>query len=90
MGLEIECPKCGHWNSESTSICKGRFRRGPNKGKSCGFARLKKEPKVQLSQGVSNRVIYLHLDQFRDNPQYVKTHDGKPVTKNPLPSESVW
>ena len=48
------------------------------------IARLKKEPKVQLSQGVSNRVIYLHLDQFRDNPQYVKTHDGKPVTKNPL------
>ena len=26
----------------------------------------------------------MHLDQFRDNPQYVKTHDGKPVTKNPL------
>ncbi len=48
------------------------------------IARLKNEPKVQLSQGVSNRVIYLHLDQFRDNPQYVKTHDGKPVTKNPL------
>ena len=48
------------------------------------IARLKKEPKVQLSQGVSNRVIYLHLDQFRDNPQYVKSHDGKPVTKNPL------
>ena len=48
------------------------------------IARLKKEPKVQLSQGVSNRVIYLHLDQFRDNPQYVKSHDGKPVTKNLL------
>jgi peptide/nickel transport system substrate-binding protein len=48
------------------------------------IARLKNEPQVQLSQGVSNRVIYLHLDQFRDNPQYVKTHDGKPVTKNPL------
>ena len=48
------------------------------------IARLKKEPKVQLSQGVSNRIIYLHLDQHRDNPQYVKTHDGKPVTKNPL------
>ncbi len=48
------------------------------------IARLKKEPKVQLSQGVSNRIIYLHLDQLRDDPQYVKTHDGKPVTKNPL------
>ena len=42
MGIEIECPKCGHWNSVSTSICKGRFRRGPNKGKACEFARLKK------------------------------------------------
>ena len=55
MGLEIECPKCGHWNSESTSICKGRFRRGPNKGKSCGFARLKKEPnknyRIEYRQG---------------------------------------
>lgn len=48
------------------------------------IARLKTDPKVELSQGVSNRVIYLHLDQYRDNPQYVKTHDGKPVTKNPL------
>ncbi len=55
MGLEIECPKCGHWNSESTSICKGRFRRGPNKGKPCGFARLKKEPnknyRIEYRQG---------------------------------------
>ncbi len=48
------------------------------------IARLKKNPKVQLSQGVSNRVIYLHMDQFRDNPEFVKTHDGKPVTKNPF------
>ena len=55
MGLEIECPRCGHWNSESTSICKGRFRRGPNKGKLCGFARLKKEPnknyRIEYRQG---------------------------------------
>ncbi|MEK9754153.1 MAG: ABC transporter substrate-binding protein [Rhodospirillaceae bacterium] len=48
------------------------------------IARLKKEPKVELSQGVSNRVIYLHLDQFRDNPEFVKTADGKAVTKNPM------
>ena len=48
------------------------------------IARLKKEPKVQLSQGVSNRIIYLHMDQYRDNPQYVKTHDGKAVSKNPM------
>ena len=27
------------------------------------IARLKKEPKVSLSSGVSNRVIYLHMDR---------------------------
>ena len=48
------------------------------------IAGLKKKAKVQLSQGVSNRIIYLHMDQFRDNPEFVKTHDGKPVTKNPF------
>ena len=55
VGIEIECPKCGHWNSESTSICKGRFWRGPNKGKVCEFARLKKEPnknyRIEYRQG---------------------------------------
>ena len=43
MGIEIECPKCHHWNSVSTSICKGRFRNGPNKGNLCKYARLKKD-----------------------------------------------
>jgi peptide/nickel transport system substrate-binding protein len=52
-------------------------------------AKLKKNPGVQLSQGVSNRVIYLHMDQYRDNPQYVKDADGKPVTKNPLKDARV-
>ena len=48
------------------------------------IARLKKNAKVELSQGVSNRIIYLHMDQYRDNPQYMKSHDGKPLTKNPM------
>jgi peptide/nickel transport system substrate-binding protein len=52
-------------------------------------AKLKKNPGVQLSQGVSNRVIYLHMDQYRDNPQYVKDADGNPVTKNPLKDARV-
>ena len=46
--------------------------------------RLKKDPNLSLSQGVSNRVIYLHMDQFRDNSPYVTTKDGKPMNKNPL------
>ena len=48
------------------------------------ITKLKTNPKVQLSQGVSNRVIYLHMDQYRDTPQYVKDASGKPVTKNPM------
>ncbi|GBE42375.1 periplasmic dipeptide transport protein precursor [bacterium BMS3Bbin10] len=45
--------------------------------------RLKKEPKLSLSQGVSNRVIYLHLDHQRDNSPFVKAKDGGDI-KNPL------
>ena len=42
--------------------------------------RLKKEPNVVLSRGVSNRVIYLHLDHDRDNSPFVTGTGGK----NPL------
>jgi peptide/nickel transport system substrate-binding protein len=45
--------------------------------------RLKKDPKLSLSQGVSNRVIYLHLDQFREDSPFVKAKDGAKI-KNPL------
>jgi len=41
--------------------------------------RLKKSPDVVLSQGVSNRVIYLHLDQFRDDSPFIT-----PVAKTRL------
>ena len=47
-------------------------------------ARLKREPDVVLSSGVSNRVIYVHMDQFRDNSPFVTTKDGQPMDKNPL------
>ena len=52
------------------------------------IARLKKEPGLSLSQGVSNRVIYLHMDQFRDDSPYVKAKDGGPI-KNPLKDKRV-
>lgn len=38
---------------------------------------------LQLSQGVSNRVIYLHMDQFRENSPHVKANGGGAI-KNPL------
>ena len=44
---------------------------------------LKKNDKVALSQGVSNRVIYLHLDQFREDSPFVKAKGGGAI-KNPL------
>ncbi len=45
--------------------------------------RLKKDPKVTVAQVVSNRIIYLHLDQFRDDSPFVRAKDGGPI-KNPL------
>ncbi len=47
-------------------------------------AQLKKNPKVSLSSGISNRVIYLHMDQFRDESPFVTDKNGKPLKKNPL------
>ena len=45
--------------------------------------RLKTDDKLSLSQGVSNRVIYLHIDQFREESPFVKAKDGGAI-KNPL------
>jgi len=45
--------------------------------------RLEKEPKLSLSQGISNRVIYLHMDQFREDTPDITAKDGSKI-KNPL------
>lgn len=50
--------------------------------------RLKKEPRIALSQGVSRRVIYFHLDQFRDETPFIKAKDGGAI-KNPLRDKRV-
>jgi peptide/nickel transport system substrate-binding protein len=50
--------------------------------------RLKKEPKVEVSQTVSRRVIYFHLDQFRDESPFVKGKDGAAI-KNPFKDKRV-
>lgn len=44
---------------------------------------LKGRDNVVLSQGVSNRVIYLHLDHFREASPFVKANGGGDI-KNPL------
>jgi peptide/nickel transport system substrate-binding protein len=50
--------------------------------------RLKKEKDLALSQGISNRVIYLHLDHDRDASPFVKSKDGGAIT-NPLKDQRV-
>ncbi|MDJ0935540.1 MAG: ABC transporter substrate-binding protein [Kiloniellales bacterium] len=45
--------------------------------------RLRDNKDITLSQGISNRVIYLHLDHFRDDSPFVKAADGGAI-KNPL------
>ncbi len=44
------------------------------------IARLKGEDEVVLASGISNRIIYLHMDRFRDDSPYITGTDGK----NPL------
>lgn len=44
---------------------------------------LKGNDSVTLTQGPSNRVIYLHMDQFRENSPFIKALDGSDI-KNPL------
>lgn len=47
------------------------------------IARLQKDPNLSLSQGISNRIIYLHLDQFREETPDITAKDGSKI-KNPL------
>lgn len=53
------------------------------------LARLKSNANIVLSQTVGNRVIYLHLDSFRDETPFVTDKDGKPLAKNPLKDARV-
>ena len=50
--------------------------------------RLKKDPKLTIAQTVSNRIIYLHLDHFRDDSPFVKAKDGGAI-RNPLRDRRV-
>lgn len=52
------------------------------------IATLKARDDVTLSQGVSNRVIYLHIDQFRENSPFVKANGGGDI-ENPLMDQRV-
>jgi len=45
---------------------------------------LKNNDKVSISQTVSNRVIYMHIDTARDKSPFVTDVNGNPMDKNPL------
>ena len=54
------------------------------------IARLSKDPKFALSDKVSNRVIYVHLNQWNDKAApFVTAKDGKPLDKNPFKDARV-
>ncbi|MGE0701612.1 MAG: ABC transporter substrate-binding protein, partial [Hyphomicrobiaceae bacterium] len=52
------------------------------------IAKLKSDARVSLSQGLSNRVIYFHLDHWRDETPFVTAKDGSKI-KNPLKDKRV-
>jgi peptide/nickel transport system substrate-binding protein len=52
------------------------------------IGRLKKDSKINLMSSISNRVIYLHIDQFRDDSPYVKANGGGKI-KSPLRDQRV-
>ena len=48
------------------------------------LARLRQNPAFRLEQAVSWRTIFLHLDQYRDQPPGVTDKAGKPLARNPF------
>ncbi|MFQ5995640.1 MAG: ABC transporter substrate-binding protein, partial [Acidiferrobacterales bacterium] len=52
------------------------------------ISQLRGNSKLNLSQGISNRVIYLHLDHARNNSPFVKAKDGGAI-RNPLKKKKV-
>jgi peptide/nickel transport system substrate-binding protein len=52
-------------------------------------ARLKADANFKVVEGLSNRLIFLHLDSNRDKSPFVMDKSGKPLEKNPLKDERV-
>ena len=54
------------------------------------IAKLSSDHKFQLADKVSNRVIYVHLNQWNDKTvPFVTDKDGKPLDKNPFKDARV-
>jgi len=52
-------------------------------------ARLRANANLALAQGVSNRLIYLHMDTNRTETPHIRANDGSPLPRNPLLSREV-
>jgi peptide/nickel transport system substrate-binding protein len=52
------------------------------------IAKLRSTKNVNVTDTLSNRVIYLHMDQFRENSPFITAKDGSPI-KNPLLDQRV-
>jgi len=48
------------------------------------IAALRRDPQVRLSNAISNRVVYLHMDQWRDPTPFAADKAGRPLARNPL------
>ena len=53
------------------------------------LTRLKANPAFRLEQKVSWRTLFLHLDQYRDQPPHLRDKAGRPLAKNPFKDERV-
>lgn len=52
------------------------------------IAKLRSTKNINVADTLSNRVIYLHMDQFRENSPFITAKDGSPI-KNPLLDQRV-
>lgn len=50
--------------------------------------RLKGDANIDVFETLSNRVIYFHMDQFRENSPFITAKNGSPI-KNPLKDRRV-
>jgi peptide/nickel transport system substrate-binding protein len=56
---------------------------------STDYAKLKTNPNVAISQTVGNRIIYLHVDSFRDQTPFATDKSGAVLPNNPLKDPRV-
>ncbi len=53
------------------------------------LTRLKADANLRLEQKVSWRTLFLHMDQYRDQPPHLSDKSGKPLAKNPFKDARV-